>query len=945
LTWKYKNMAQKQKQIETEIVEKKQSKFAAFFDTAETGVQRTGNFFNKNVFILLAFAVPFILMLVAFAIMKCQPFGDKQILVTDLWHQYYPFLVDFQDKLKHGESLFWSWTQGGGTNYMALASYYLASPLNFLTVLIPYEWLNSFLTISVALKIGLAGCFFAIFARYTYKRDDISLVVFSTAFALAAFFMGYYWCEIWLDTVALTPLVVMGFVALMREGKYRLYIITLALSVLANYYIGLFTCIFMVLCFIGYQICQCKSFKQFFVDFGKIAGSSVIALMLTMFLMLPAFFGLQTTNATSSTFPQGYNINIGNDDFAGTMDAIRQVISNSISFVEPTTTEGLPNIACGMIALVLGIMFMCSSKIKLREKIFNGCLLSFLIMSFIIRQLDYMWHGFHFTNMIPYRFSYLVSFVLVVMAFRAFMALDHTNYFELIIVTLVTTVVILLCIDVQESMPIVASAIIGAVIIGLLFLWRCGSIVKPVLCMLLVLITIGQGIATTYIGVKTTSVTSTYDYPRGGVDTENVVNYMKDREKETPELYRADFTSTQTLCDPSLNHINGISMFNSMTNVSFTIFAQNFGLMGWRSGNRYTYAESSPVTNLFMNMKYVIGRSEEANNTQYLSEVFSSGGVKLYENKSYIPMGFMTNSKLMEYNGTDPEDSYNPFEKQNEFFKLATGVKKNVYTQLEVVTQGHTDYQQFPVNKLSYGNYSFNCTDANITPHVKWNYEAPRDGYFYAYVQITDEDRVTVKCNDADRTGTNSFYIKRPYIMSIGYYNKGDKISIYSDLDQGASGTAKVYVNMLNEDVYEQGVEKLKESVMTTTAYDGDSMEGTIDVKEKGLFYTSIPFEDGTTEDDKLLGKLFGLKNEGWTAYVDGEEVEITPLADALIAFELEEGKHDILLKYTPKGFTKGLVISLAGLAIFVGLIVFSFMKKKKSKENEITEPATETAE
>jgi len=97
LTWKYKNMAQKQKQIETEIVEKKQSKFAAFFDTAETGVQRTGNFFNKNVFILLAFAVPFILMLVAFAIMKCQPFGDKQILVTDLWHQYYPFLVDFQD--------------------------------------------------------------------------------------------------------------------------------------------------------------------------------------------------------------------------------------------------------------------------------------------------------------------------------------------------------------------------------------------------------------------------------------------------------------------------------------------------------------------------------------------------------------------------------------------------------------------------------------------------------------------------------------------------------------------------------------------------------------------------------------------------------------------------------------------------------------------------------
>ena len=226
----------------------------SLFSIREAGVVRTGGFFSRNIFIILAFSVPFLLMCVAFAIMGCEPFGDKQILVTDLWHQYFPFLVDFQDKLKHGESLFWSWTQGGGTNYFALMSYYLASPLKFLTVFIPYEWLRVYLTFSVAFKIGLAGGFFALFLRYTFKRDDISLLIFSVGFALSAFFMGYYWCEIWLDTAALTPLVVMGFVALMRENKFRLFSITLALSVLANYYIGLFTCIFILLCFIGYFI-------------------------------------------------------------------------------------------------------------------------------------------------------------------------------------------------------------------------------------------------------------------------------------------------------------------------------------------------------------------------------------------------------------------------------------------------------------------------------------------------------------------------------------------------------------------------------------------------------------------------------------------------------------------------------------------------------------------
>ena len=140
-------------------------KNTSLFDSPSQAALREGTFFQKNVFVIFSFLIPFALMFIAFAVMGCRPFGDKQILVTDLWHQFFPFLVDFQDKLKHGESLFWSWTQGAGTNYFALMSYYLASPLNILTVFIPYEWLDMYLTFSVALKIGLAGGCFAIFFR------------------------------------------------------------------------------------------------------------------------------------------------------------------------------------------------------------------------------------------------------------------------------------------------------------------------------------------------------------------------------------------------------------------------------------------------------------------------------------------------------------------------------------------------------------------------------------------------------------------------------------------------------------------------------------------------------------------------------------------------------------------------------------------------------------
>ena len=47
-------------------------------------------------------------------------------------------------------------------------------------------------------------------------------------------------------------------------------------------------------------------------------------------------------------------------------------------------------------------------------------MLIFFMLSFILRQLDYIWHGFHFTNMIPYRFSFLFSFVVLVMGYRGY---------------------------------------------------------------------------------------------------------------------------------------------------------------------------------------------------------------------------------------------------------------------------------------------------------------------------------------------------------------------------------------------------------------------------------------------------------------------------------------------------------------------------------------------
>ncbi|MBR5742809.1 MAG: YfhO family protein, partial [Clostridia bacterium] len=197
----------------------------------------------------LAFLIPFVLMLAAFALEDVYPAGGRQILNYDEWHQYYPFWMQLHDHLREGSSLLYDADMGLGTNFLSLISYYGASPLNLLTVLFAARDLRILFTLLTALRIGLAGGFCAYFLKKVFAKNDLTIAFFGSCYALCGYVTGYYWNVMWLDCVALLPLLTLGLVALFREGKFRLYTLTLALTLFCNYYIAYMCCIFMVLAF------------------------------------------------------------------------------------------------------------------------------------------------------------------------------------------------------------------------------------------------------------------------------------------------------------------------------------------------------------------------------------------------------------------------------------------------------------------------------------------------------------------------------------------------------------------------------------------------------------------------------------------------------------------------------------------------------------------------
>ena len=192
-------------------------------------------------FLPLAFLFPFLGMCIVMAVRGFIPFGDTSMLYSDMYHQYYPFFVEFRNTLRSGKSLLYSWSIGMGVDYLGLISYYLASPLNLLSVLVPEGLVLEYFSLLVPIKLGLASLFFAIFLKHIFKKNDLSISLFGAFYGLCAWGLGFQWNIMWLDTFALLPLVMLGMVRLLTQRKFMLYTLTLFLSILANYYIGFFT--------------------------------------------------------------------------------------------------------------------------------------------------------------------------------------------------------------------------------------------------------------------------------------------------------------------------------------------------------------------------------------------------------------------------------------------------------------------------------------------------------------------------------------------------------------------------------------------------------------------------------------------------------------------------------------------------------------------------------
>ena len=245
----------------------------------------------RRALLSLAFLLPFLLLMGAFAVRGIAPFGGKSLAILDAKEQYISFSVFLADTLKSGNSLFYSWKLLLGGPTAGMIGYYLASPLELLFLLFPQEGYLAVFDLIIALKLSLSGLTMALWLREKSDSQP-SVLLFSTAYALCGFSLVFGWCVMWLDAVYLLPLVALGLNRIADGKRAFLYLISLGAAIIMNYYTGYMLCVFSVL-YYGYLRISENHGRKMLQQDGLFCLSSIAAALLAAGVLFPVAVAMQ----------------------------------------------------------------------------------------------------------------------------------------------------------------------------------------------------------------------------------------------------------------------------------------------------------------------------------------------------------------------------------------------------------------------------------------------------------------------------------------------------------------------------------------------------------------------------------------------------------------------------------------------------------------------------
>lgn len=794
------------------------------------------------------FASLLIPLLIFLLYIFCNDSNFQDLLISDANQQYAELFQYLKNILDGQVSLFYSFSKGIGGSMYGTFFYYLSSPINLLLFFVSEQHVLDFLGFLMIFKISLSG-----FTMFYYLKDknhyDFINFILSLSYAFMNYHIMYYFNVMWLDAVYLLPLVIKGLDCILENKKSFSYIFLLFITIMANYYIAYMICIFLVIYFFyrlftKYHI---KNDKKVILEItNKFIISSLLAGLIASFILIPVVYELKETSR-ELLFYSGDTV----------WNRIFSIIFHvGIQKQSTRALYSVPYFFCGFFTFSIIIAFLLVKKKNIGKKSF--CIMLFIFfLSIILKPLILLWHGFTYPILFTNRWTFMISFFLIITASEKYQFLEQLSVKKIILFTL--SFLILLIVSyfaIDEELNEYLILINGFFCISNLLLLNIiltyqSSLYKIALLIVFLLEII---IVLKFNLLLATSFENKHDL----LPSKKIVVLNNELNQQVESGYRVGGSSIYQINELMNTDFSRLSLFLSTVNGRVTRFLKQSGYSA-ASSTFYDHKDQLVINSLLGTRYWYQKKPSDTYKKKGLLNLEKK--IPIYENRVVPTFGYLIEKKEISI------DTSNPFTFQNSFLE-SIGYKP-IFERKKVIKLKNNEYK----------------------------IETNGDEALYFYIREKGNDDYSKKII------LNNRQIKEKYFTFSGIL----KVSVDSDINthklevDGKGTIDNVFVYSLDEMKLCSVLETIKKKNIFHVKTKKNLLQFDISVKDKpSTLLLTLPYE------------------KGWHIFVDDKPVNYKEFFNTFIELDLKKGNHHIEMYYVPYGLSLGLVVSLLSFIVTI---------------------------
>lgn len=562
---------------------------------------------NAKVYYAITFLIPAAVLLLCFWEKGITPFGDNCLLAMDAWGQYFPMLKEMKRALFSG-NMAWSFDGGLGFNLWAQSAYYTNSFLWLYLFMLPDAWMITGLHVLIVIRFGLCAVTFSYWLEKHYKKRTWTGIVFAAAYALSSYTIAFLNQFMWLDVVILFPLVMVSLERLFHKEKPGMYTALLALAIWTNFYIGYMVCLFCVIYFCVLLLEQRMSIRERLGKIWLFGRYSLLGGGICAASLIPMAHALSYTHTSGAGCSNPFEL----------YHSLGEIFKKFLPFGEISLAFEFPNVYCGILCLVFFFAGFFLKNVGFRRKVLTAGTCLVLLLSMNLNVLDYIWHGFHYPNQLPGRWSFMFIFLVLTFAHPAFCALENV------------------CKKFARQYPADEN--------GVKVFFCC----IPFFLAALMICEMGANAVNTV--TKQTWTTSASNFIRYDEDMERILAKYKCNHPEQTGFYRMERAVPYNLNSGQLYGYQGITYYSSTLKKAAYDFFDRLGQDAYADLIVKYY--SSPITNALFGVRYILCMEEGLPSDENLVVIEQQGKITVMENQSCLPLAFMADSGIETFDVT-----------------------------------------------------------------------------------------------------------------------------------------------------------------------------------------------------------------------------------------------------------------------------------------------------